>query len=204
MSAQTFEDTGIRVSVAPSQSAFFAGETFSVTVTFTNTRTSKSAKRAGAQAHKRAAHSISLAPLAKPPTSPVTPRTSVPVSTSTRTQDRGKSRHERKGLVGLGGNGSSAKDRIAGVIRRFHEDCLQFDENVHAKTARVMTHILIDTSLIGHESNGRFVRCGSINKVAFYSQIDDAPQDDDPVQAETLPYLRTRPADFTAGDSERH
>ena len=47
------------------------------------------------------------------------------------------------------------------------------------------------------------MRCGSINKKAFRSQIDDAPQNDDPVQAETLPYLRTRPTYFTAGDSER-
>ena len=47
------------------------------------------------------------------------------------------------------------------------------------------------------------MRCGSINKEAFRSQIDDAPQDDDPVQAETLLYLRTRPTFFTAGDSER-
>lgn len=115
MAAQTFEDTGIRVAVAPAQSAFFAGETFSVTITFTNTRSTKAAqaKRAGSQAHKRAAHSISLAPLARPPTSPVTPRTSVPISTSARAQDRAKGKHERKGLVGLGGNGFSSRDRIA-------------------------------------------------------------------------------------------
>ena len=48
------------------------------------------------------------------------------------------------------------------------------------------------------------MRCGSINKVAFRSQIDDAPQDDDPVHAETLLYLRMRPTYFTAGDGERH
>ena len=47
------------------------------------------------------------------------------------------------------------------------------------------------------------MRCGSINKEAFRSQIDDAPQNDDPVQAETLPYLRTRATYFTTGDSER-
>ena len=47
------------------------------------------------------------------------------------------------------------------------------------------------------------MRCGSINKEAFRSQIDDAPQNDDPVQAETLLYLRTRPTFFTAGGSER-
>ena len=90
------------------------------------------------------------------------------------------------------------------MIRRFHDDCWQFAENVHAKTARVTKHILIDTFLICHESTGRLVRCGSINKEAFRSQIDDAPQNDDPVQAETLPYLRTWPTYFTTGDSVRH
>ena len=48
------------------------------------------------------------------------------------------------------------------------------------------------------------MRRGSINKEAFRSQIDDAPQNDDPVQAETLLYLRTRTTYFTAGDGERH
>ena len=47
------------------------------------------------------------------------------------------------------------------------------------------------------------MRCGSINKEAFRSQVDDAPQNDDPVQAETLLYLRTRPTFFTAGDGKR-
>ena len=47
------------------------------------------------------------------------------------------------------------------------------------------------------------MRRGSINKEAFRSQIDDAPQNDDPVEAETLPYLRMRPTYFTAGDSKR-
>ena len=46
------------------------------------------------------------------------------------------------------------------------------------------------------------MRRESINKEAFRSQIDDAPQDDDPVEAETLLYLRTRPTYFTAGDGE--
>ena len=89
------------------------------------------------------------------------------------------------------------------MIRRFEEDCRQFDENVHTNTARVTRHILIDTSFVGHKSTGKLVRCGSINKVALLSQIDDAPQNDDPVQAETLPYLRTRPTYFTAGNRER-
>ena len=65
-------------------------------------------------------------------------------------------------------------------------------------------YILIDTSFVGHKSTGKFVRYESINKVALLSQIDDAPQNDDPVEAETLPNLRARPTYFTAGDSKRH
>ncbi|TDL22371.1 Rgp1-domain-containing protein [Rickenella mellea] len=122
-------DSAIRVSVLPSQSSYFAGEPFSVSITFTNTRTpnvttsSSSASGAGAashvaggvaavkRTHKRGAHSVSSAPLARPPTSPVTPRTAVPIlSTSTSAsiaglasdggRDGGKVRKVRKGLVG--------------------------------------------------------------------------------------------------------
>ena len=72
-------DTGIRISVVPAQSAFFAGEDFKVTVTFTNTRSPTApAKRTVSHTHKRAVHSVSYAPLARPPTSPVTPRPIIP------------------------------------------------------------------------------------------------------------------------------
>ncbi|KAI5122696.1 hypothetical protein M0805_009749 [Coniferiporia weirii] len=96
-------DTGIRVSVTPAQSAFFAGENFSVTVTFTNTRSTKPNPpvRAESRTHKRTAHSISSAPLARPPTSPITPRTVIPVAPATHGSQRNKSKHERKGLIGL-------------------------------------------------------------------------------------------------------
>ena len=71
-------ESPIRVVVTPSQSAFFAGEPFSVKVTFTNTRSTPEAaggsSKPGSQTHKRASHSISSAPLAPLPTSPGTPR----------------------------------------------------------------------------------------------------------------------------------
>ena len=72
-------DAGIRVAITPSQSAYFAGEPFSVTITFTNTRTPDAPppRTASSHTHKRAAHSISSAPLARPPTSPGTPRTMI-------------------------------------------------------------------------------------------------------------------------------
>ncbi|KAF9449322.1 Rgp1-domain-containing protein [Macrolepiota fuliginosa MF-IS2] len=81
---QTENESPIRVVITPSQSSFFAGEQFSVTITFTNTRTpeagpSKPAEQAHSQTrtHKRGVHSISSAPLARPPTSPGTPRHAV-------------------------------------------------------------------------------------------------------------------------------
>ncbi|OAX37755.1 Rgp1-domain-containing protein [Rhizopogon vinicolor AM-OR11-026] len=72
-------DPSIRVQVLPSQNAYFAGESFSVTITFTNTRLPvnsnhtqepASAPIPAQKSHKRNAHSISSAPLARPPTSP--------------------------------------------------------------------------------------------------------------------------------------
>lgn len=104
-------DNAIRVSVVPAQSAFFAGETFSMTITFTNTRNPNTPLKRSS--HKRAAHSISSAPLARPPTSPITPRTAVPVPVS-RQEEREKNRHERKGLIGSRGVGS-ALNRISSL-----------------------------------------------------------------------------------------
>jgi hypothetical protein len=82
--------------VTPSQSSYFAGEPFAVTITFTNTRSPLSGP-SRPHTHKRGAHSISSAPLARPPTSPGTPRTSV----TPLTQPRGREDvSTRKGLVG--------------------------------------------------------------------------------------------------------
>ena len=90
-------DSGVRVLVTPSQSSYFAGEPFAVTITFTNTRSPQSGP-SKPHTHKRGAHSISSAPLARPPTSPGTPRTSV---TPVLSQSRGREDvSKRKGLVG--------------------------------------------------------------------------------------------------------
>ncbi|CAA7266333.1 unnamed protein product [Cyclocybe aegerita] len=92
-------DSGVRVVVTPSQSSYFAGEPFSVTITFTNTRTPEAGpSRPSSHSHKRGAHSISSAPLARPPTSPGTPR-----SAATPSIPRGKPVDElprRKNLIG--------------------------------------------------------------------------------------------------------
>lgn len=98
----TVIDEGIRVVVTPSQASYFAGEPFSVTITFTNTRTPEApvAPRSASHAHRRGAHSISSVPLARPPTSPGTPRTVVPVFTSRANGESSSTR--RKGLIGHG------------------------------------------------------------------------------------------------------
>ncbi|KAF4571132.1 hypothetical protein EYR36_008460 [Pleurotus pulmonarius] len=79
MSSTMTTDAAIQVVVTPSQSCYFAGESFAVQITFTNTRTPDAPppRTALSHTHKRAAHSISSAPLARPPTSPRTPRTMI-------------------------------------------------------------------------------------------------------------------------------
>ncbi|KAF6751399.1 Rgp1-domain-containing protein [Ephemerocybe angulata] len=104
-------DAGIRVAITPSQSAYFAGEPFSVTITFTNTRSLEPGpSRTPIYGHKRGAHSISSAPLSRPPTSPGTPRTlAAPAVT------RSKSNTDapiRRGLVGK--DPSLAKRKLQG------------------------------------------------------------------------------------------
>ncbi|KAI0358916.1 Rgp1-domain-containing protein [Trametes cingulata] len=95
-------DEAIRVVVTPSQASYFAGEPFSVTITFTNTRTPEApaAPRSASHTHRRGAHSISSVPLARPPTSPGTPRTAVPVFPSRANGATSSTR--RKGLIGHG------------------------------------------------------------------------------------------------------
>ncbi|KAF9490303.1 Rgp1-domain-containing protein [Pleurotus eryngii] len=80
MTSTTAPDAAIQVVVTPSQSCYFAGEPFSVRITFTNTRSPDAPppRTASSHTHKRAAHSISSAPLARPPTSPGTPRAMIP------------------------------------------------------------------------------------------------------------------------------
>lgn len=122
-------DSPIRAVVTPSQSAYFAGETLSVTITFTNTRTYSPEGEAGpssradplprsSRTHKRASHSVSSAPIARPPTSsaglyrPRTPTTAAvpgspaPSRQTSLGQETG-TRIKRRGLIGkrLGAEG---------------------------------------------------------------------------------------------------
>ncbi|KAF9463167.1 Rgp1-domain-containing protein [Collybia nuda] len=90
-------DSAVRVIVTPAQSSYFAGEPFSVTVTFKNIRSPDSGPFKP-PTHKRGAHSISSAPLARPPTSPGPPRTPVPAHVTQPSS--GDDIPTRKGLVG--------------------------------------------------------------------------------------------------------
>ncbi|KAJ7251760.1 Rgp1-domain-containing protein [Mycena haematopus] len=94
----------VRVVVTPSQSSYFAGEPFAVTITFTNTRSpdpGPSRAVSHSHTHRRNAHSISSAPISRPPTSPGTPRTPrTAVQTPLARSGRDDSKPSRKGLIG--------------------------------------------------------------------------------------------------------
>ncbi|CAK5278779.1 unnamed protein product, partial [Mycena citricolor] len=125
-------DTPIRITVTPSQSSYFAGEAFAVTITYTNTHIADthtpvltSRARAHTQVHKRNAYSISSAPLARPPTSPGTPRPSAHPATPTTprgkqltplpTSEEGDGRPRRRGVIG---RTTPEEQRIPGLVEQ--------------------------------------------------------------------------------------
>ena len=99
LTAANNNDSPVRVVVTPSQSSYFAGEPFSVTITFTNIRSPEAGpSKPSPLTHKRGAHSVSSAPLARPPTSPGTPR-----SANTQSLLKAQAHTDlprRKGLIG--------------------------------------------------------------------------------------------------------
>ncbi|KAI0271663.1 Rgp1-domain-containing protein [Gloeopeniophorella convolvens] len=91
-------DTALRVVVTPSQSSYFAGEPLSVTITITNTRSPQAQVAPPRSTHKRSAHSVSSARLARPPTSPGLPKS--PFTAPLRPTPPKDSTLTRKGLIG--------------------------------------------------------------------------------------------------------
>ncbi|GJE89181.1 hypothetical protein PsYK624_052760 [Phanerochaete sordida] len=97
-------DGAIRVTATPSQASYFAGDTFTVTITITNIRRPEAppaarsvSQSAAVYGHKRGAHSVSYVPMARPPTSPGI-RSALPAAT---TNTVGSSKPVvRRGLVG--------------------------------------------------------------------------------------------------------
>ncbi|KAI9460135.1 Rgp1-domain-containing protein [Lactarius psammicola] len=91
-------DTALRVVVTPSQSSYFAGEPLSVTITITNVRSPQAHVAPPRSTHKRSAHSVSSARLARPPTSPGLPKS--PLTAPLRHVPIKISAPTRKGLIG--------------------------------------------------------------------------------------------------------
>ncbi|KAF8845538.1 Rgp1-domain-containing protein [Paxillus ammoniavirescens] len=114
-------DSAIRVHVTPSQASYFAGEQFSVTITFTNTRTPESPK--ARNTHKRGAHSISSAPLARPPTSPGIPRPTALPSIALPLSN-GRDIPARKRLIGQDCAGKNGKD-MSSVLEQKRQSLLE-------------------------------------------------------------------------------
>ncbi|KAH7884076.1 Rgp1-domain-containing protein [Phlebopus sp. FC_14] len=114
-------ESAIRVQVTPSQASYFAGELFSVTISFTNTRSPESPK--ARNTHKRGSHSISSAPLARPPTSPGIPR-SAALPSIARPQSNGRELPTRKRLIGQDGAGKGGKN-MAGVLEQKRQNLLE-------------------------------------------------------------------------------
>ncbi|KAH8101380.1 Rgp1-domain-containing protein [Cristinia sonorae] len=115
-------DEPIHITVTPSQASYFAGETFSVTITITNVRSRESSpapprSASHSASHKRGAHSVSSAPLARPPTSP-TSRTTLPPLAEGRKGNEGQSTSRRRGLIGKRMNDMNGVAEGAGAGKR--------------------------------------------------------------------------------------
>ena len=102
MSENPLNDTALRIVVTPSQSSYFAGETLSVTISITNTRSLQAqvVPPRSTHTHKRSAHSVSSARLARPPTSPGLPK-SPSNAVWPRPFPPKPSPPTRKGLIGI-------------------------------------------------------------------------------------------------------
>ncbi|KAF9242341.1 Rgp1-domain-containing protein [Melanogaster broomeanus] len=153
-------DSAIRVLVTPSQASYFAGELFSVTITFTNTRTPESPKVRNA--HKRGAHSISSAPLARPPTSPGIPRpTALP--SSARPLSNGRDVPARKRLIGQDYAKNSGND-MSSVLEQKRQSLL---EKSRSLSVDIPADELLDKNGYGPTEN-------SSNYVRAYNEFSDA------------------------------
>jgi len=129
MSEDYITDAALRVVVTPSQSSYFAGEPLSVTITITNTRSPQAPQVVPPRStHKRSAHSVSSARLARPPTSPGLPKN--PLNTPSRQTPPKSSAPTRKGLIGTAPpeNGPPSEGVLA---RRFSSKSHSVDIQLH-------------------------------------------------------------------------
>ncbi|TFK38749.1 Rgp1-domain-containing protein [Crucibulum laeve] len=145
-------DSAIRVVVTPSQSSYFAGELFSVTITFTNTHSPEAGpSKPTSRTHKRGAHSISSAPLAQPPTSPGTPRT--PIAVRSARVKNGDDVPPRKGLIGKPKPPTGAE---------------QLPELIEQRRKRLLAKSL-SVTIAPHELEGQMAE-GTLAKSASFAQ----------------------------------
>lgn len=131
MSEDHIADTALRIVVTPSQSSYFAGEPLSVTITITNTRSPQASQVAPPRStHKRSAHSVSSARLARPPTSPGLSKNTL--NTPLRQAPPKSSAPTRKGLIGTAPpeNGPPS-ERESISQRRFSAKSLSVDIQPH-------------------------------------------------------------------------
>lgn len=106
--------TPVQISIKPCRSAYFAGERLSVIIQVSNTRRSAIPLRqnallspaTGRSQHRRSSHSISSAPISRPPTSPGAQKPASPTTTpllstfdpNVRRTGRIGIRHQRRSL----------------------------------------------------------------------------------------------------------
>ncbi|KIK65894.1 hypothetical protein GYMLUDRAFT_70155 [Collybiopsis luxurians FD-317 M1] len=175
-------DSPIRVVVTPSQSAYFAGETLSVTITFTNTRIRSPSEgatlaevpsssklvpsRSASKTHKRASHSVSSAPIAKPPTSPAglyRPRTPTTAAVDSRP---GSPSANVPVSLGLASDGTPMRRR--GLVGKKIGSTTSVPDLVEQRRKKMLTKSLSLT--IGAEEGGFEGEDGKIVKSASYTQ----------------------------------
>lgn len=121
-------DAALRVVVTPSQSSYFAGEPLSVTITITNVRSPAAQVAPPRSTHKRSAHSVSSARLARPPTSPGLPKS--PLTAPPRHVPVSRSAPTRKGLIGTTPPRNGCPD-VSGSERRVSARSLSVDIPFH-------------------------------------------------------------------------
>ena len=140
MSEHRLNDTALRIVVTPSQSSYFAGEPLSVTVTITNTRSPQAQVVPPRSTHKRSAHSVSSARLARPPTSPGLPKSPSNAAAPRPSPPKSSAAPTRRGLIGVSSSSPSpphtddeaARGGSEGVLgRRIPAKSLSVDIPLH-------------------------------------------------------------------------
>ncbi|KAL4069146.1 Rgp1-domain-containing protein [Scleroderma citrinum] len=158
-------DAAIRVQVTPSQASYFAGEEFTVTITFTNTRTPESPKPRNT--HRRGAHSISSAPLARPPTSPGIPRPTALPTSITRTPSNGCDVPARKNLIGQGSNATKGSQDMKGILEQKRQNLLE--------KSRSLSVDIPARELPKNEENGKDTRSQYVRAYNEFSDVAGLP-----------------------------